>query len=1369
MQADKLIERIKSIRIWQRGDERAPHKPLLLLYSLARVSRGEPRLVSYKEVVDDLRILLKKFGPYRKIHYPSYPFVKLCNDGGFWEIEGNRALNTTLDWSDRDLIENNISGGFTAEVYDLLKKDNSLIKELAGLILNQYFPETLHEDILAQVGLDLKTDTKTNRPILSLLGGFDLPNCPKCNSPMVLRMARKGPKAGKQFYGCSRYPRCKCILDFDESPLETSSEPTEQFVFPHHMIARSKYRGYQASFFESVATSSACLEAIRLLEIDESYLRSFAQWRVDFPSFEPSSEWSERMSQIFSVCEKILTRGRITLCSPDLENSLSDLFEITGDKDCINLTAGHLVQGQPIVKDYWLDSEAERIFYTEIIPELLGDDFSHWVSPQVELSSLIPNSSLNGRVDFLICPPGSARPIVVEIDGQQHHSYKDSDRQRDEILIRHGYHVLRIPAEEVEKNPAQIINEINMKLAFVQKESVVDKLSKFINAMKISHQSQLTILQAVKYGFLSFANPDQWKIVFRYPEDGMFEPGEIEKVFQLAVKDIMQLVRYLGDLYSIRTFSGEPVVIMSGSKDIAQGEVICISFSSRLEDEYPTFFVQNISVPFHITNTISPTSAAVLEAPKEKTLLYFLRYLFRKEKFWEGQLDAVVRALQGKDAILLLPTGGGKSIAFQLASLILPGRTIVVEPIISLMEDQLDNLASYGIDRCIGISSLIIDAEERAAAINLFGQAEYLITYIAPERLQTIEFRESLRSLTVHTPINVVVVDEAHCVSEWGHDFRTAYLNIGRISREFCKSKEIVPPLIALTGTASRAVLKDVQRELQIEDFDAIITPKTFDRPELNFEVIHCNSSEKFPRLKGYLSQMLPNLFRVPRNTLFQASGKDTYSGLVFCPWVNGEYGVVQVSQKIQSELGIPNDYYSGKAPRYRRSSYGWTLQKQAVTRRFKYNKIPLLTCTKAFGMGIDKPNIRYTIHYGLPFSIESFYQEVGRAGRDRRKAYCCIFASNDDPRRNKELLDPSTPVERIAEIVTDKPKKRVNDDDITRALYFHVTSFRGIAAELNDVKNLIQNRTPNYDNRNVIKLTYDPDDPEDKSNTEKCLHRLLILGIIEDYTIDYSKKEFTVKTTGASKQDIIKSYKNYVTGYLGSRSDKEVEKAYSLIHKDYHQFVLEMVNLLLNFIYNVIEKGRRRALYEMYLTATENPNNTNIRQRILRYLEQTEHSEMIEALLDAPDSGLDRMMTIFEEIWSPNEAAEIRGQVSRYLESYPDYPSLLMLRALTEIYTREANQEVVKQNYFAAVKSSVENYVIPKAKLYAFIAWSIQQVYKRSENLAEELLNEVSVMFQDTSFSKVMVKELPDTLAVTPALYILNQLNKKCQALLIK
>jgi len=162
MLPDELKEKVLNIRIWQRGDERAPHKPLLLLYSLARVSRGEPRRVTYEKAVDDLRKLLKEFGPYRKMHYPSYPFVKLCNDGGFWEIEGNRDLNTTRDWSDRDLIENNTSGGFTTEAYDLLRKDNNLIRELAGLILNQYFPGTLHEDILAQVGLDLDSRVKAS-------------------------------------------------------------------------------------------------------------------------------------------------------------------------------------------------------------------------------------------------------------------------------------------------------------------------------------------------------------------------------------------------------------------------------------------------------------------------------------------------------------------------------------------------------------------------------------------------------------------------------------------------------------------------------------------------------------------------------------------------------------------------------------------------------------------------------------------------------------------------------------------------------------------------------------------------------------------------------------------------------------------------------------------------------------------------------------------------------------------------------------------------------------------------------------------------------------------------------------------------------
>lgn len=163
MREDELKEKISSIRTWQRGDIRAPHKPLLLLYTLGRVSRGEPRLVPYAKAGEDLRKLLIEFGPYRKVHYPSYPFIKLCNDGDFWELECCQTLNTTRDWTDRELIENNTCGGFSGEVYTLLKNDRKLIKDLAGLILDQYFDDTLQQDILVQVGLDLGEEVKLLR------------------------------------------------------------------------------------------------------------------------------------------------------------------------------------------------------------------------------------------------------------------------------------------------------------------------------------------------------------------------------------------------------------------------------------------------------------------------------------------------------------------------------------------------------------------------------------------------------------------------------------------------------------------------------------------------------------------------------------------------------------------------------------------------------------------------------------------------------------------------------------------------------------------------------------------------------------------------------------------------------------------------------------------------------------------------------------------------------------------------------------------------------------------------------------------------------------------------------------------------------
>ena len=193
---------------------------------------------------------------------------------------------------------------------------------------------------------------------------------------------------------------------------------------------------------------------------------------------------------------------------------------------------------------------------------------------------------------------------------------------------------------------------------------------------------------------------------------------------------------------------------------------------------------------------------------------------------------------------MLLPTGAGKSMAFQLASMLMPGICLVVAPLVSLIEDQLDNLRGVGIDRAVGITRRL-SPKEKQAALRCLGRGSYVFCYVAPERLQMDDFREALRAITAGSSISLIAIDEAHCVSEWGHDFRTSYLNVARNARRFCERDRIVPPLLGLTGTASRSVLKDVQHELGIEDFGAVITPRSFDREELDFRVIPCRSSEK--------------------------------------------------------------------------------------------------------------------------------------------------------------------------------------------------------------------------------------------------------------------------------------------------------------------------------------------------------------------------------------------------------------------------------------------------------------------------------------------------------------------------------------------
>ncbi len=279
------------------------------------------------------------------------------------------------------------------------------------------------------------------------------------------------------------------------------------------------------------------------------------------------------------------------------------------------------------------------------------------------------------------------------------------------------------------------------------------------------------MLQALQFGFLDFNNPESWKIVTDLDCLNLFEESTARTIVKLTVNDFLNLLRYISKLYTINIAEGDPSIYLNNeSTKLDSDKHIYISFTNQYLDFNSTFFIQNIYLPLHISKESFPTKVTEHDRinPERETLQFILKYIFRKNNFWERQFEEICRLLKGKDALLLLPTGGGKSMVYQFASMLLVGRTVVIDPMISLMEDQIDNLFKMGIDRCVAIKSKIGDPNIRDEILRLFGQGEYIFVFIAPERFQTNSFRDTLRMLTTHTPISLIVVDEAHCVSEWG-------------------------------------------------------------------------------------------------------------------------------------------------------------------------------------------------------------------------------------------------------------------------------------------------------------------------------------------------------------------------------------------------------------------------------------------------------------------------------------------------------------------------------------------------------------------------------------------------------------------------
>ena len=729
------------------------------------------------------------------------------------------------------------------------------------------------------------------------------------------------------------------------------------------------------------------------------------------------------------------------------------------------------------------------------------------------------------------------------------------------------------------------------------------------------------------------------------------------------------------------------------------------AFHASSDEDPPDFVIRPAFIPALLATeqSFSLQRRAVTTGTYREArvpLTRFLRNVFRKRAFRPMQGEAILNSLRQNDCVVLLPTGAGKSIIYQLAGLLMPGLTLVVDPIIALIEDQVEGLRSYGIDRAVAITGAI-DGSAREHLLRRVERGEYQFVLHSPERLQSPAFRSALRALVESSLVNLAVIDEAHCVSEWGHDFRPAYLNLGNNLRRLgadCEGSP--PPLLALTGTASRAVLRDMLTDLGIDKgrSDALVRPESFDRPEIRFEIVRTSPTvDPQAALRGVLNA-LPGKFGLPRTEFYRQSGSDTASGIVFVPTVKARtYGLTDARSVARQATGSEVTIYSGGSPRHGNSPdhrRQWDDEKRANAAAFKANRVPVLVATKAFGMGIDKPNIRYTVHFGMPMSLESFYQEAGRAGRDRRPALSTVIFSEYDEVRSDKLLNLDLDLDTLHERFEEVDRDRHTGDDVTRALWFHLQAFGGAAQEIEDAARLID-ALGDLSASQRVDQPFDGDG--DRKRQEKTIYRLLKLGVIRDYEIHFGGKKFVIHVNPFDLDRCRQRLTDYVRAAKPGKSQPFIRRATSVNGMPPRDGALALTRMLIEFTYDEIERSRRRSILEAALLARHASSDVEIRRRLLDYLQEGLGAERIEQLLECEEVELAAWWELVGKVQTEMDAGELRGLCIRALESDPDHPGLLLTRALAEAMCSDHDATVSANGIGAAIRAAVETYEIAR------------------------------------------------------------------------
>jgi ATP-dependent DNA helicase RecQ len=1027
---------------------------------------------------------------------------------------------------------------------------------------------------------------------------------------------------------------------------------------------------------------------------------------------------------ILYVIKNILQRGFPTTLSKNLQSTLGEIHKLDNFDDRFLFATNQTpIWSNTIKGDKDRNYYPAKDFFETIIPNEFGEYsfVQSLIIPEIEINEITGEDNrnfINQQVDFYL----PQAKLVIEIDGQQHKTNevtRVSDATRDNYLLTQGVTTIRI--DTVELRNGNYKEKVNLILEHLSR---FDKLLTFYkNACEKIEENQMSeaeiktkllptaiirfqilLIELLTHNYLSLN--ENWNFNILSNEDlGDFP--------ELAINDFLIWLDNLYQLKNKKSLKKPNFTISITNKKsdfVPTTKAINLDFSlfKRYTDENKInpdviylrtdyFDIVKDKNYFRVSTT-EPLNYNVTDEDKG-VLEFFLDNIFDKPTFREGQFPIISNALNRKDTIGLLPTGGGKSLCYQLPCLLQPSVNFVVCPIKSLMYDQNENLQNMLVTNVSFITS-DLDADERRQIETNFEQGRYLFVWISPEKFQIPSFREKISSIIANFSIAYAVVDEVHCLSEWGHDFRTSYLNLAKTIDKLSPKDENGEgkiKFIGLTATASVNVLKDIKiefsrRKQRLED-ENIKSLLDYSRKELQFEVIDD---------KGNKDKTIENLINELKDTEDFIESKEK-SGIIFTPNVNGGVGCFAVSNFLNSRYENKVNWYSGSVPtrkiwkdidnrivhdsmlvaeeikheieslnlkfedkeikelieqnKYTQKKKGnskdttqveiknipvlndknFAVYRNKIQADFKKNKYPLLVATKAFGMGIDKQNIFYTFHYGMPSSVEALYQEAGRAGRwDKNKeenknkigkCYVLYSPETHDSERVNRLFDKHTTFAEMKEI-SEEVKR--DGKDIFKQVFLFTQGQNDIQEDFNIILNVIrvffqentQKKIFFNANRYVAELGIKDD------TLQKAIYRLSLLGIISDWTTDFVN-HFEVQFKTLNENSIIKSVSNYITKYEPN-TDAETE-----ISKVEKSTILEKsVWYLLKWTFENIAYSRKQSLKTLNEFCANFKNSDDFKKRIDSYFVFSNTTFILQDIGENPNnySNWFEALFIYEE-----------------------------------------------------------------------------------------------------------------------------------------